>query len=196
MIRLVLLRHAPTGWNADRRIQGRADTPLSEAGRAVFARSRLPERYRKRIWHVSPLRRATETAVLFGLKAAVEPALIEMDWGAYESRTLAELQAEYGDAFATNEARGLDFLPPGGESPRQVQDRLRPWLQRLAAGEKDIGAISHKGVIRAILAQAYDWPMIGRPPVKLDWSCLHEFVIAPDGRPEPLAMNIPLEERP
>lgn len=193
MIRLVLLRHAPTDWNADHRLQGRADTPLSEAGRAVFAKSRLPERYRQRRWHVSPLRRTRETAALFGLEAAVEPALIEMDWGAYESRTLAELQSEYGDAFTANEERGLDFQPPGGESPRQVQDRLRPWLQQLAAGNEDIGAITHKGVIRAILAQAYDWPMIGKPPVKLDWSCLHEFRIAADGRPQPLTMNIPLE---
>ena len=193
MIRLILLRHAPTDWNADRRLQGRADTPLSNAGRAVFATFRLPERYRRRIWHVSPLRRARETAALLDLEAAVEPALIEMDWGAYESKTLAELSAEYGDAFAANEARGLDFQPPGGESPRQVQDRLQPWLQRIAAGREDVGAITHKGVIRAILAQAYDWPMVGKPPLKLDWHCLHEFLIAPDGRPEPLAVNIPLE---
>ena len=193
MIRLVLLRHAPTDWNADRRLQGRADTPLSEAGRAVFAGVRLPAAYRQRGWHVSPLRRARETAALLGITPVVEPALIEMDWGDYERKTLAELHAELGDAFVANEGRGLDFQPPGGESPRQVQNRLRPWLQRLAAGKDDVGAITHKGVIRAILAEAYNWPMIGRPPVKLDWTCLHEFLVATDGRPEPLAMNIPLE---
>lgn len=193
MIRLVLLRHAPTGWNADRRLQGRADTPLSEAGRAVFAGRQLPAAYRRRLWQVSPLRRARETATLLGIAPTVEPALIEMDWGDFESKTLAELHAEHGDAFVANEQRGLDFQPPGGESPRQVQHRLRPWLQRLAAGKEDAGAITHKGVIRAILAAAYNWPMIGKPPVKLDWTCLHEFGIAADGRPEPLVMNIPLE---
>ncbi len=193
MIRLALLRHAPTGWNADRRIQGRADMPLSEAGRAAFTGLRLPAPYRQRAWLVSPLRRAQETAALLGIEAAVEPALTEMDWGAYEGRTLAELNTQYGEAFAVNEQRGLDFQPPGGESPRQVQERLRPWLQRLGAGTVDVGAITHKGVIRAILAQAYGWPMIGKPPVKVNWSCLHEFGITADGRPEPLAMNIPLE---
>lgn len=193
MIRLVLLRHAPTGWNADRRLQGRADPPLSEAGRAVFANARLPALFRQRSWFASPLRRARETASMLGLDAAIEPALIEMDWGAYEGRTLAELQAEHGTAFAENEARGLDFQPPGGESPRQVQERLLPWLRRLASENADAGAITHKGVIRAILAQAHGWPMIGKPPVKLDWRRLHEFRIADDGRAEPLAMNIPLE---
>ena len=193
MIRLALLRHAPTGWNADRRLQGRADLPLSEAGRIAFAGRKLPASYAQRQWHVSPLRRAGETAALLGLDPQVTPALIEMDWGGYEGRTLTELQAEYGEAFAANEDRGLDFQPPAGESPRQVQERLRPWLQGLAASAVDAGAITHKGVIRAILALAFDWPMVGKPPVKLDWSCLHEFRIAGDGRPAPLAMNIPLE---
>ena len=193
MIRLALLRPAPTGWNADRRIQGRTDIPLSQAGRATFAGLRLPLPYRQRVWQVSPLRRTQETAALLGIEAAVEPALTEMDWGAYEGRTLAELKAQHGETFAANEQRGLDFQPPGGESPRQVQDRLRPWLRRLGAGKVNVGAITHKGVIRAILAQAYDWPMIGKPPVKLDWSCLHEFGITADGRPEPLTMNILLE---
>ena len=193
MIRVVLLRHAPTDWNAERRLQGRADIPLSDAGRAAFAGARLPAHYKQRLWQASPLRRAQETATLLGIEVAIEPALIEMDWGAYEGRTVAELQAQYGEAFTANEQRGLDFQPPDGESPRQVQNRLRPWLQRLATGGENIGAITHKGVIRAILAQAYDWPMIGKPPVKLNWGCLHEFRIASDGRPEPLAMNIPLE---
>lgn len=193
MIRLVLLRHAPTNWNADRRLQGRVDISLSDAGRAAFIGARLPAQYRERIWQASPLRRARETAALLGIDAVAEPALIEMDWGIYEGRTLAELQALYGEAFAANERRGLDFQPPEGESPRQVQDRLRPWLQRLAAGREDVGAVTHKGVIRAILAQAYNWPMIGKPPVKLDWGRLHEFRLAPDGQPEPLAMNISLE---
>lgn len=193
MTRLVLLRHAPTGWNADRRLQGRADQPLSDAGRAVFAGRHLPAIYMQRLWHVSPMRRARETAALLRLDPAIEPALTEMDWGEYEGRSLVELQTEYGETLAANEARGLDFQPPGGESPRQVQQRLQPWLQRIAAGETDAGAVTHKGVIRAILALAYDWAMIGRPPVKLNWTCLHEFRIAHDGRPEPLAMNIPLE---
>jgi probable phosphoglycerate mutase len=105
---------------------------------------------------------------------------------------LAELRAADGAAFAENEARGLDLQPPGGESPRQVQDRLRPWLRRLAAAGADAGAVTHKGVIRALLAQACDWPMLGKPPVKLDWQCLHDFRITDDGRPELLAANIPL----
>lgn len=193
MIRLALLRHAPTGWNAEHRLQGRIDLPLSEFGRAAFSGRRVPASYAQRNWYVSPLQRAKATADLLQLSATVEPALIEMDWGAYEGRTVTELRAEFGAAFSENEAGGLDFQPPEGESPRRVQARLLPWLRRLAVAGADCGAVTHKGVIRAMLAAAYDWPMIGKPPVKLDWTCLHEFRIAADGQPHPLAMNIPLE---
>ena len=60
--------------------------------------------------------------------ATVEPALIETDWGHWEGRTLAELRQRHGGEMAALEARGLDFRPPGGESPRDVQARLASWL--------------------------------------------------------------------
>lgn len=187
---LVLLRHGATDWNAAGRLQGRADIGLSDAGRAAFAGCSIPAAYRDRTWYASPLRRTQETAALLGLTPRIEPALIEMDWGGYEGCTLAELRAQHGAAFTANEDRGLDLQPPGGESPRQVQQRLLPWLRSLP---DDAGAVTHKGVIRAILALAFDWPMLGRAPVKLDWHCLQEFSITDDGHPTLVAANIPLE---
>lgn len=190
MIRLAVLRHGATEWNAAKRLQGRADIPLSDAARKSLAARHVPAGYRDLLWFASPLLRARQTADALGLQAAIAEPLIEMDWGSYEGSTLVELQARHGAAFAENEARGLDLLPPGGESPRQVQRRLLPWLRGLRA---DAGAITHKGVIRAMLALAIDWPMLGKPPVRLDWHCLQEFRITDDGRLELAATNIPLE---
>ncbi|WP_298724728.1 histidine phosphatase family protein [uncultured Ferrovibrio sp.] len=193
MTRIALLRHGPTEWNAEGRLQGRRDLPLSEAGRATLSGCRVPDAYRHRRWYVSPLLRARETAQLLGLDATMAPAVIEMNWGVYEGHTLAELRDRYGEAFTANEARGLDLLPPGGESPRQVQQRVQNWLRDIAAAGIDAGAVTHKGVIRAILALAYDWPMLGKPPVKLKWTCLQDFEISSNGHPSPVALNIPLE---
>src|SRR3546814_15044213 len=67
------------------------------------------------------------------------------------------------DLMAANEARGLDFRPPGGESPRDVQDRLRPLLAELAAAGADVVAVSHKGVLRALYALASGWDLRGTP---------------------------------
>lgn len=193
MTRLVMLRHGPTEWSDARRFQGRRDVPLSAAGRARVAAWRLPAAVRTWRWLVSPLARARETALLLGLEAAVEPLLVEQDFGAYEGRTAAELAAAEGPAFAANEARGLDFTPPGGESPRHVQARLAPLLHRLAGAGRDTGAICHRGVLRAVYTLATGWDMRGKPPDKLRDGCLHGFDLSPEGRPAVAFLNHPCE---
>ena len=80
-----------------------------------------------------------ETAVLLGLNPQPEPRLIEMAWGAWEGRRLSELRAELGDLMRENEERGLDFRPPDGESPRDVQNRVRPLLAEIAASDEYFG---------------------------------------------------------
>lgn len=192
MTRLAMLRHGPTDWSAARRFQGRRDLSLSAEGRARVADWRLPPDASGWRWLVSPLARARETAALLGLDATVEPLLVEQDFGAYEGRTAAEIAAEEGAAFAANEARGLDFTPPGGESPRRVQDRLMPLLRRLAVGEAAVGAVCHRGVLRAVYALATGWDMRGRPPDKLRDGCLHGFDLSPEGRPAVAFLNQPL----
>jgi broad specificity phosphatase PhoE len=194
MIQLALLRHGVTAWNQERRLQGRADVPLSAAGRAAMVGLRLPTAWAAAQVYCSPLQRARETAALLGCADPIlEPRLIEMHWGAYEGYTIAELRSELDAPMLTNESRGLDFLPPGGESPRSVQARLRTWFAEVARLDKPVLAVTHKGVIRSALALAYDWDMKGRQPVKLDWTCLHGFNLAPDGSLHPGSCNIALE---
>ncbi len=193
MTRLAVLRHGPTDWNAEGRLQGRRDLPLSAAGRARVAAWRLPPEVAGFRWVASPLRRARETArLLAGGPVADEPRLIEMDWGSWEGRRLADLRAELGAAMAANEARGLDFRPAGGESPREVQARLRPWLAEIAAAGAPVAAVTHKGVIRALLALATGWDMTGRPPVRLDWQAVHLFRLEGGGRPALERANLSL----
>ena len=194
MTLLVLMRHGATQWNLDGRIQGRADPSLAPAGRDAVSTWRLPpEMAGDWTWLTSPLVRARETAALLRMApASVESALIEMDWGAWEGRRLPELRAEGGAAMAAAEARGLDLQPPGGESPRQVQDRLRPLLARLAAGGRPTVAVTHKGVIRALYALASGWDMTGRAPQKLRDGCAQRFLLGSDGAPETDQLNLPL----
>jgi broad specificity phosphatase PhoE len=80
-----------------------------------------------------------------------------------------------------NEARGLDFRPPGGESPREVQARLAAWLERIAGNGEDCAAVVHKGIIRCVYALARDWDMRGESPVEFAWDALHAFELSADG---------------
>ncbi len=197
MIELALLRHAETVWSGEGRIQGSTDVPLSEAGCRALTGRALPAPCRGMRAVSSPLRRCRETAARLGLAdIALEPRIVEMHWGAWEGRTLAELRAELGETMRENEARGLDFTPDGGESPRQVLARVRGWLADIAAQGEPTLAVTHKGVIRVIMAQAYGWNMLGRAPIKLDWNAVHLFRLDRQGAPSPVRMNIPLETSP
>ena len=176
MTSLAVIRHGPTSWNEDKRLQGRADVPLSTNGRAAVATWRLPFDMTTFAWTSSPLRRAVETAELLGARnLIIEPRIAETDWGAWEGRRLADLRRELGAAMTENEARGLDFQPQGGESPRQVQARLLPWLGEVAGRGDPTLAVAHKGVIRALVALATGWTMTGEAPVNLGRAAAHLF---------------------
>jgi probable phosphoglycerate mutase len=86
--------------------------------------------------------------------------------------------------MAANEALGLDFRPEGGESPRELLDRLQSWLNELGTASKPAFAVTHKGVIRAIMAKATGWDMTGKPPEKIKWGTLHIFEVDRSGNLE------------
>ena len=198
---LALIRHAPTAWNEAGRLQGRSDIALSPAGRAAVRRWRLPPPVLRFAWMTSPLSRCRETAALLrdghpeAPPALAEPRLTEMSFGAWEGRTLAELRAEHGAAMREWEARGLDFKAPGGESPREVQARLRPFLAEIGGGG-NILAVTHKGVIRAAYALASGWDMRDDPAVRLADAAVHLFAVAADGSLGVERLNLALEPPP
>lgn len=182
-MKIVLVRHGPTDWNATKRIQGRIDNPLSAAGVVQVKRRQLPLELHRMTWYTSPLRRARETAELMGISnPVVEPALIEMHWGEWEGEILKPLRKHLGDEMRQNEARGLDFRPPGGESPGQVQRRIEIWLKHLVSKNQDCGAISHKGIIRCFYSLASGWDMCGESPLKFDWDGGHVFHLDDSGK--------------
>ena len=181
MIDVVMFRHAMTAWNEAGRIQGQTDVPLCAQGRRALAGRRLPARFVSYGVHSSPLARAVETASLLGLGAPVlDRRLMEMDWGEWEGQTRASVAAAHAGGVARNEARGPDFRPPGGESPREVQARVVDWARSAACAGSNVVAITHKGVIKATLGLACGWGLTGKDPVRLDWTCLHRFRFNPE----------------
>ena len=181
-MKLVLLRHGVTAWNLEKRIQGRIDQPLSATGRQQLQKLALPPEFAAYHWYCSPLLRATQTAGLLGLTSIeIEAALIEMSWGDWEGEILKPLRKRLGDEMRNNESRGLDFCPPGGESPRQVQARLQTWLRQIAESGQDSAAVVHKGIIRCIYALARGWDMRGESPIDFAWDSMHQFELAADG---------------
>ena len=195
MTELLLVRHAPTSWNEAGQLMGRADPPLSPAGRRTLAGWRLPEAFAGAPIRTSPLRRARQTAAAFG-PAAVEPRLVEMDWGAWEGRRLAELRRADPHGLAAVEAAGLDLRPPGGERPRDVAARLAELFAELAdpraAGAERVVLVTHKGVLRAALVLATGWDYRTPPPLRLAAGDALRLGLDPAGRPTAAVAAVPL----
>lgn len=192
-IRIGLVRHGPTAWNRERRLQGRSDSPLDADGAAEVRAWRLPAVCDGWPLLSSPLARARETAeILTGTAAETDDRLIEMSFGEWEGERLSDLRDRLGAAMREREDRGRDFRAPGGESPRDVMGRLADLYREIAASGRDRLLVCHKGVIRATLAWALDWDMLGRPPVKPENGCLHLFALDAAGAPTLIKANLSL----
>ncbi len=153
MRRLVLIRHASTG--AVRRAAFPVDEPLDGAGLAA-ARA-LAGRLGRGDALSSPALRARDTAAAAGLRAAVEPALRECDFGAWAGRTLAEVHEQDPDAAVAWMTDPV-VRPHGGESLAALLGRVAGWLDEQAARDGRAVAVTHGGVVKAAVVHALAAP--------------------------------------
>lgn len=197
-MRIAFLRHGPTDWNEEGRIQGRIDMPLSEAGRAKMARLLPPSGFETARAYTSPLERARETASLLGFPEAIpDSRLAEHNWGAWEGLTREEILARDGaDAFV-RAGGGIDFTPKDGESTRELLARVADFLRERARENRDAIAIAiaHRGVLRSAYTLATGWDMLTPMPAKLDLTCALILEVAADGTPRIAELNAPLNPR-
>lgn len=151
MSRLFLVRHGQSTWNAERRLQGQADPPLTEAGeaQAVAARATLAGLPARRVV-CSDLQRASRSAFLMGYPDAVpDPRWREIDVGDWSGRSIDALRSE--DRQAWRGWRAGKVTPPGGESWAGFRARLGVALDEFGQ-EDDVLVVTHGGVIRAALS--------------------------------------------
>jgi probable phosphoglycerate mutase len=147
--RIVLVRHGQSTWNAEGRLQGQADPPLSELGRREAAAlrgalSRFPE---DRVL-TSDLQRARETAAALGHPgAAPDPLWREIHVGEWQGRLLADLPVGPEASW-----RGGDLVPPGAERWEELEARVADALDGLLARGGEWLVVTHGGVIRAAVA--------------------------------------------
>jgi probable phosphoglycerate mutase len=147
--RLVLVRHGQSTWNAEGRLQGQADPPLSRLGRreAVALRPVLAAFPAGRVL-CSDLRRTRETAAALGHPDAVpDPVWREIDVGEWAGRLLADLPAGPEPSW-----RGGDLVPPGGERWDELAARVADALDALARQGGDWLVVTHGGVVRAAVS--------------------------------------------
>jgi len=160
---LLVVRHGETAANLERVWHGSTDTPLSGRGRRQAARvgELVATRYPAvRRVYTSPLQRALHTAEAIagaiGVAPSAQPDLREFDLGQWEGKSYRELYETH--RLWDHMKRDPDFAPHGGESPRQVTDRLTGALRGIAgqhAGETVV-VVAHGGALSMAFAEILD----------------------------------------
>jgi probable phosphoglycerate mutase len=165
--RLVLWRHGRTEWNATRRFQGQADTPLDEVGHAQAERAaKLLCELEPSKLAASDLQRAHATAKylssMTGLEIQTHAGLRETGAGTWEGLYQHELIAKY-----PNELRawvlGEDVVPgETGEKRTVVAARMRAAIDELLADVPENGVLvvtTHGGAARAVTGSLLELPI-------------------------------------
>jgi broad specificity phosphatase PhoE len=130
-MRLFLLRHGQSEWNADGRWQGQADPPLSELGLAQ-AREAASKVGSVDAILASPLERAWVTASVISEHLGVgpvqqAPGLVERYAGEWQGLTREQIEEQYPGYLAAR------MRPPGWEPDSVVEERAMGELASIAA---------------------------------------------------------------
>lgn len=159
-LRVYLLRHGQTDYNAAHVVQGGGiDSRLNATGRqqalAFYRRHRTAS---FRALHSSALRRTQETLAPFreeGYSLQVHAGLNEYHWGVFEGRPFDEaLQKEIAPIREAWAAGDFDYRVPGGESPREVWERAHAALQTIVEENTNGNVLicTHGRMLRIILS--------------------------------------------
>lgn len=164
--RILFVRHGKTEWNGQSRFQGKTDVPLD--GEGMEQASRLASRLEG--WGPfqivsSPLLRAWQTAETIASRYGETvpqkmECLSEMGFGAWEGRSILEIESGDPEAFRLWKRNPFENIPPGGESFQNVSRRVGEFLESLLAREGDrFVVVSHGGIIRAALVLLLGLPL-------------------------------------
>jgi broad specificity phosphatase PhoE len=148
-----LARHGETAWSLTGQHTGLTDLPLTERGERNARQ--LGERLRGLTFarvYTSPLQRAARTCELagFGAVAAVDPDLVEWDYGQYEGLRTAAIRVKHPDWVLFRDGC------PGGESPAQASARADRVVSRLRAVQGDVLLFSSGHFIRVLATRWID----------------------------------------
>ena len=163
-MKIYLIRHGETAWNAGGRLQGHSDTPLDEKG--IDLARKAGEALRDVPFAAafsSPLKRAVQTAQLIlgdrPVAVQTDDRLKEMGFGVLEG--IRHHEAQYADFVRMlNDDTAHYQAPEGGESFLQVEERVYGFFQELIRTEELQGqcvlVASHGAAIRGLLNKLYD----------------------------------------
>lgn len=161
---LILIRHATTMGNIEKRFIGRTDIPISDEGICLAKSVHLPD-----VSHVyvSPLLRCRQSADIYwpDIEKTTVPDLTEMNFGIFEGKNHRELQGNPDYEKWLSNPLDSDLV----ESSSAVARRMKSALNRICCdmntnGFSKAAIVSHGGALACMLSALgkpqrdfYDW---------------------------------------
>jgi len=164
---IYIIRHGVTAWNLEGKLQGEADIPLSEKGtrQATTVANSLSDIALSRVY-CSPLGRAVSTARMVigdtGYEPVIDERLSEVRFGEFSGKTWVQIRTEYPGFLEKREERKWDFRWPGGESYKDVFERVASFVSDydLKTGidqELAIATVAHETVNKVLVGCLSGW---------------------------------------
>lgn len=195
-MRLLLVRHGESEWNAAGRLQGQADPPLSKLGRrqAAHVAARLVDEGVDAIVS-SDLERAYDTASALatgvGLEVIRRKDLREVDLGSWTGISREEVERENPELWRRWRIEGIEGWD-GGEKYADAMVRVGGAISALASEHLDrtVVAVSHGGSIRLATCHLLGLPAaeLGRI-MSIGNASITEFLVEPDGTGRLVRLN-------
>ena len=168
-MKIMLVRHGETLWNASGKIQGRSDIELSPNGieQAEILAKYCPFERADAIYS-SDLKRARMTAEAlakkFGLSVQTVPELREVSFGDWEGNNFKNLQETEPENVEKFFKRPDELKISNGETFAELQARAMIGLKKIIAAHANdensqIIVAAHGAVNRAILCAILDIPL-------------------------------------
>jgi phosphoserine phosphatase len=185
MTKIVLTRHGHVQGIEPERFRGREPLELTERGRAQAAAvaRRIADGWRVRKIYTSPMRRCVDTGAAIakacGVAAEICDDLNDIDYGAWQFKTLAAAKKADPDLFAAWFATPQLVRFPNGESLQDVAARAADALRFVLARHRrdTIVLVGHDSLNRALLLQLLGLPLANYRRVAQSPCCLNEIDI-------------------
>ena len=200
-----LIKSGETAWDADDRLYGGEDLPITEAGRSATEESAdrvvtFEQKHPRVIYH-APDEAAEVTAEIIAKRISAKTRPIqefsEPDLGVLTGLSIDELRERFERRARQWEGDPTELVPPEGESFLLARRRVVTAFAKVLKKSKDevIGCVMHDfagGFLRATLAEAPSgnprlW-MAGRPRIEM-WALPEDA----HDRLQELILQMPME---
>ena len=162
---LVLVRHGQSAWNEKNLFTGWKDPDLTLRGIKEAKETGVLLKRKKLLFDVmftSALKRAQKTGQIIleqlnqdNLETIKDKALNERNYGDLAGLNKDEARKRWGNEQVHIWRRSFDVPPPGGESLKDVVDRVSPYFRKnietLLFDNKNILIAAHGNSLRAIM---------------------------------------------